>query len=74
MAFKKDMDRRIDEQNKRKRKPVFDDGPEDMELTIERERGLSIDTQKSVYAAGLGGEGINTEPSVFDKTAVFKIK
>ncbi len=72
MALKRDLDRRIDQQNKKKRNPPTDNEPEDMELWLQRESGSSINTQKSVFDEKLGKDGINTAPSVFDKFAVFK--
>ncbi|NLV86980.1 MAG: hypothetical protein GX025_07160 [Clostridiales bacterium] len=72
MALKKDLDWRIDQQNKRKRTLPIDEEPEDMELWLQRESGNSINTQKSVFDKKIGKDGINTEPSVFDKFAVFK--
>ena len=72
MALKKDLDRRIDQQNKKKRTLPIDEEPEDMELWLQRETGNSINTQKSVFDEKFGRDGINTAPSVFDKFAIFK--
>ena len=67
------LDNRITEQNKKKYKQQVDNEPNDMELEMERVRMLALNRQKSVFDSDEGNRtpGINTAPSVFEKTAVF---
>lgn len=67
------MDKRLEEQNRKKRRQSPDDGPDDMELELERERMTALNKRKSVFDTDGGNRspGINTAPSVFEKTAVF---
>lgn len=75
MAFNRALDKRIEKQNMQKRKLGKDYGPEDMELEMERAPQLSLNKQKSVFDTEGGNctPGINTAPSIFDKTAVFHV-
>ena len=67
------LDKRIEEQNKKKNKPIIDDEPDDMDILLERERMLALNKNKSIFDTDSGNKtsGINTAPSVFEKTAVF---
>ena len=69
------LDNRITEQNKKKLNPPKDDEPNDMELEMDRVRMLALNKQKCVFDSDSGNRtpGINTAPSVFEKTAVFHI-
>lgn len=75
MGVHSSLDKRIEEQNKKKQRQMPDE-PDDMELEIERTRMLDLNKQKSVFDSDTGNNapGINTMPSVFDKTAVFHIE
>lgn len=73
MRYASSLDKRIEEQNKKKNQPKADDEPDDMDIQLERERMQALNRQKSVFDTDTGNNtpGINTAPSVFDKTAVF---
>lgn len=73
MRYASSLDKRIEEQNKKKNQPMADDEPDDMDIQLERERMQALNRQKSVFDTDSGNNtpGINTAPSVFDKTAVF---
>lgn len=75
MAFNRALDKRIEKQNKQKQKPGKDDGPDDIEIEMDRVRQISLNKQKSVFDTEGGNctPGINTAPSIFDKTAVFHV-
>ena len=76
MARTPDLDSRITEQNKKKQNQPKDDEPNDMELEMDRVRTLALNKQKSVFDSDSGNRtpGINTMPSVFEKTAVFHME
>lgn len=67
------LDNRITEQNKKKLNQPKDNEPDDMELEMDRVRLLALNKQKSVFDSDEGNRasGINTAPSIFEKTAVF---
>lgn len=73
MRYANSLDKRIEEQNKKKNQPKADDEPDDMDIQLERERMQALNRQKSVFDTDSGNNtpGINTAPSLFDKTAVF---
>ena len=66
------LDKRIEEQNKRKRRPP---PPQDEETEEELEfpAFIPLNKRKSAFDTGGGDHtaGINTQPSVFDRQAVF---
>ncbi|MEG0780363.1 MAG: hypothetical protein RR426_07130 [Oscillospiraceae bacterium] len=72
MSRRTTLDQRIETQNKKKNLPR-EDPDEEMDLELERERNFLLNRQKSIFdqAAGKREDGINTAPSIFDKTAVF---
>lgn len=73
MRYSTTLDKRIEEQNKKKNTPVRDDEPDDMDVLLERQRMTALNKQKSVFDSDSGNNtpGINTMPSIFEKTAVF---
>lgn len=75
MAKTQFPENRIGDKDTKKRKPRPDTEPDDMELEAEREKAFSLNRQKSVFETGSinNAQGINTAPSVFERTAVFKI-
>ena len=74
MRYASSLDKRIEEQNQKKNKPKTDDEPDDMDILLERQRMTALNMQKSVFDTDTGNNtpGINTAPSVFEKTAVFR--
>jgi hypothetical protein len=55
--------------------PTFpEDGPEDMEMTIQRKPAEAINDTRSVFDKDAQAhlEGLDTKSSVFDKGAVFR--
>lgn len=74
MSERKTLDNRINEQNKKKNTPKIDNEPDDMELEETRQPLLALNRQRSVFDTDSGNStsGINTAPSVFEKTAVFR--
>lgn len=67
------LDKRIQEQNKRKNRPR---PPEEDELeeALDRPRFLPLNRRKSAFDSDEGNRagGINTAPSVFETQAVFR--
>ena len=63
------------EENKKRKKPFVDDEPDDMEETLELPVQQPLNKTASIFDENSFGKtsGINTELSVFDKSAVFKI-
>ncbi len=73
MAYRNSLDKRIEEQNKKKNRPPQNDEPDEMDLELERARMQALNRQKSVFDTDEGNRagGINTAPSVFEKLTVF---
>ena len=78
-AVKQILDRMIDvkkkqrDQQQRQRPPEYDD---EVEIEMELPRHMPLNTAKSVFDEGVEKQfgGINTQPSVFDRGAVFRTK
>lgn len=72
------VDEELEKQQKEKqKKKAADPDDEDAEIDIREEKEIPrpINKQKSIFdmADGRGASGINTAPSIFEKTAVFHI-
>lgn len=67
------LDSRLDEQSKKKNKPIIDDEPDDMDILLDHEIMTALNKQKSIFDTQSGNNtpGINTMPSVFERTAIF---
>ena len=78
-AVKQILDRMIDVKKKQRdqqllqRPPEYDD---EVEIEMELPRHMPLNTAKSVFDKGMEKQfgGINTQPSVFDRGAVFRTK
>lgn len=72
MGFRTRMlDERMEKERKKKPRP---DPDEETDEEMERPAPVFLNRQKSVFDRSPlnGADGINTAPSVFDKTAVFR--
>lgn len=72
------IDRLLDKKKRERthHPPNPEDGPDEMDITMEKPVLESLDTAKSIFDEGLERRfgGINTAPSLFDRTAVFHSK
>ncbi|MDR2163807.1 MAG: hypothetical protein LBO70_07730 [Clostridiales Family XIII bacterium] len=65
----------IQQPNKPTTFPTFpEDGPEDMEITIERKPAEALNDTRSIFDkdARALSEGLDTKRSAFDKSAIFR--
>jgi hypothetical protein len=72
--FKKKEAPKIPSRQAKPRSP--DDGPDDMELTVQRRPAAALNAADSVFGAATKEwvRGVNTRGSVFDETALFRTK
>ncbi|MEG1242157.1 MAG: hypothetical protein RSD32_04300 [Oscillospiraceae bacterium] len=72
MSRRTSLDKRIEEQTKKKNlpPPAEDD---DLDILLEHERNFWLNKQKSAFDTPEGNRspGINTAPSIFEKTTIF---
>ena len=78
MLFRETIDQDLEEKNKKKKKEIkfkaADEDPDEMDMELERKMFSNLNKQKSIFDSDSGNRtsGINTAPSVFEKSALFK--